>query len=159
VSPDADLRRRAIALLQDHHVMTLATFDGEAPWAAAVFYASDGLDLVFLSKPQTRHARHLAANARCAVTIQRDYSDWPQIKGIQAEGLCTELLGAEREHAIALYGQRFPLVGRAASAPPTIARALALVAWYRFRPRRLYLIDNSLGFGHRDELDCQEPGD
>lgn len=150
----AALRARALALLQDHHVMTLATHDGEWPWAAAVFYAHDDLDLIFLSKPQTRHARSLAANARCAVTIQHDYSDWPQIKGIQAEGLCSALQGDERERAIALYGQRFPLVARAGGAPLAIARALALVQWYRFRPQRLYVIDNTLGFGHRDELDC-----
>lgn len=149
------LRERAIALLQQHHVMTLATHADGLPWAAAVFYACDGLDLVFLSKPQTRHARQLAANPRCAVTIQHDYSDWPQIKGIQAEGQCCELQGAERERAIAIYGERFPLVGRAALAPPAIARALAQVGWYRFRPQRLFLIDNSLGFGHRDELDCE----
>lgn len=148
------LHARALALLAEHHVLTLATHDGQWPWAAAVFYAHDGLDLFFLSKPQTRHARNLAANPRCAVTIQHDYSDWPQIKGIQAEGDCTALQGAERERAIALYGQRFPLVARAGGAPLAIARALALVQWYRFRPQWLYVIDNTLGFGHRDELDC-----
>ncbi len=151
------LRERAQALLHDHHVLTLATQADGFPWAAAVFYACDGLDLIFLSKPQTRHARNLAQDPRCAVTIQRDYSDWPQIKGIQAEGLCHELQGAERERAVALYGQRFPLVGRAGGAPLAIARALALVAWYRFRPERLCVIDNSLGFGHRDELACAAP--
>lgn len=149
------LRARALTLLQAHHVMTLATFDGELPWAAAVFYAHEDLDLVFLSKPQTRHAQNLTRNPRCAVTIQQDYGDWPQIKGLQAEGVCEPLQGQAREQAIALYGRRFPLVGRAGAAPLAIARALSLVAWYRFRPQRLYLIDNSLGFGHRDELVCE----
>ena len=150
----ADLRARVEQLLQTHHVMTLATHDGQAPWAAAVFYAPDGLDLLFLSKSSTRHARGLAHDARCAVTIQRDYRDWPQITGIQAEGRCTELNGAERDRARAVYAQRFPLVGPAGGAPAKIAQALARVGWYRFRPQRLYLIDNALGFGHRDELDC-----
>ena len=154
--PRAAVRARALALLQEHHVMTLATYDGGRPWAAAVFYASQGLDLFFLSKPSTRHARDLARNPRCAVTIQRDYSDWPQIKGLQAEGRCSELQGEERTRAIACYGERFPLVARAGGAPLAIARALSLVAWYRFRPERLYLIDNTLGFGHRDELSGAE---
>lgn len=155
-APTGSVRERALALLQDHHVMTLATHDGQWPWAAAVFYAHEGLDLVFLSKPQTRHARNLAQDPRCAVTIQRDYSDWPQIKGLQAEGRCSELQGEERTRAIACYGERFPLVARAGGAPLAIARALSLVAWYRFRPERLYLIDNTLGFGHRDELSGAE---
>jgi uncharacterized protein YhbP (UPF0306 family) len=154
--PRAAVRARALALLQEHHVMTLATYDGGRPWAAAVFYASQGLDLFFLSKPSTRHARDLARNPRCAVTIQRDYSDWPQIKGIQAEGTSIELQGAEGERAIALYAQRFPLVGRGGGAPMAIARALSQVAWYRFRPERLYVIDNALGFGHRDALDGED---
>lgn len=149
----AALRERVLQLLQQHHVMTLATHGGHAPWAAAVFYAHDGLDLFFLSKPRSRHALDAAHDARCAVTIQRDYADWPQITGLQAEGLVTELHGAARDHARRLYGERFPVVGQCA--PAAIAQALALVSWYRFRPRRLYLIDNSLGFGHRDELDCE----
>lgn len=149
------LRERVVRLLQTHHVMTLATHDGRTPWAAAVFYAPDALDLVFLSKPGSRHGRNLAHDPRCAVTIQRDYSDWPQIAGIQAEGACAELQGAERARARALYGERFPVAGGAASIPAAIAQALARVRWYRFRPQRLYLIDNSLGFGHRDELDCE----
>lgn len=149
---NAALRERVQHLLQQHHVMTLATH-GHAPWAAAVFYAPDGLDLIFLSKPRSRHVQDLAHDARCAVTIQRDYTDWPQITGLQAEGLVNELHGAARDHARTLYARRFPVVG--GSAPAAIAQALALVGWYRFRPRRLYLIDNSLGFGHRDELDCE----
>jgi hypothetical protein len=44
------------AYLAGHHVMTLATQGGEGPWAAAVFYASDGASLIFLSAPNTRHA-------------------------------------------------------------------------------------------------------
>lgn len=149
----AALRERVQRLLQQHHVMTLATHGGHAPWAAAVFYAPDGLDLVFLSKPRSRHMQDVAHDARCAVTIQHDYTDWPQITGLQAEGLVAELHGTAREHARTLYGRRFPVVGR--SAPAAIAQALARVSWYRFRPQRLYLIDNSLGFGQRDELDCE----
>jgi len=27
------------------------------------------------------------------------------------------------------------------------------VRWYRLEPQRLYFIDNSRGFGHRDEIE------
>jgi uncharacterized protein YhbP (UPF0306 family) len=150
----AALRERVAEFLRAHHVMTLATQGEAGVWAAAVFFAADGLDLVFLSSPNSRHAQDLARDPRVAVTIQRDYADWPQITGIQAEGAVEALAGPSGDRARVLYGERFPVVGRAAGAPAAIAEALARVRWYRFKPRRLYLIDNRLGFGHRDELDC-----
>lgn len=150
-SPAARLQ----AFLQSHHVMTLATVGTDGPWAAAVFYAIEttpaGRALLFLSSPRSRHAEHLARDARVAVTIQRDYDDWPEITGVQAEGTVERIAGAAADAARARYAERFPLVARA---PARIAEALARVHWYRFVPLRLYLIDNRLGFGHRDEIDC-----
>lgn len=152
------LTDRVQRVLREHHVLTLATRDGDAVWAAALFYAHDGLDLYFLSKPGSRHAGNLARNPRCAATIQRDYDDWPRIVGIQAEGEVVTLDGDARAHARAVYTARFPFVGRLGGAPAAIAEALNQVHWYRFRPRRLYLIDNSLGFGHREEMECDGQG-
>jgi uncharacterized protein YhbP (UPF0306 family) len=133
--------------------MTLATWGPEGLWAAAVFYAADGFTLYFLSSPATRHARNLAASPRVSVTIQRDYDDWPSIKGIQLEGTVSELDGQSRAHARRLYGKRFSIVRAAAGAPIAIARALAKVKWYAIAPERLYFIDNAMGFGHRDEIE------
>ena len=139
--------------LAGHHVMTLATQGPDGPWAAAVFYAGDGCSLIFLSSPNTRHCRNLAFDARCAATIQEDCRDWTQIKGIQLEGRVIELQGDEERRAQALYGEKFPVVGPLAKVPPAIVKALAKVRWYRLVPERLHFIDNSKGFGHRDEID------
>jgi uncharacterized protein YhbP (UPF0306 family) len=141
------------AYLTGHHVMTLATQGGEGPWAAAVFYASDDASLIFLSAPNTRHCRNLALDSRCAATIQEDYREWSQIKGIQLEGRVVELQGDEEKRAVRLYGEKFPIVGAMASVPPAIVKALARVRWFRLIPERLHFIDNSQGFGHRDEID------
>lgn len=151
----AAAREAALAYLQTHHVMTLATHGSDGPWAAAVFYVSDGFTLYFLSAPASRHAAALAAQARVAITVQEDYADWPQIKGIQAEGLACEVSGDEEKRARRLYGDKYPVVGKLALAPAAIVKALAKVRWYRFVPERLYFIDNSAGFGHRDEIDCR----
>lgn len=152
---NAALHERVHQVLREHHVLTLATRDGESVWAAALFYAHEGLDLYFLSRPGTRHALNLVRAPQAAVTIQRDYDDWPRIVGLQAEGLVVQLDGDERAHARAVYAAKFPFVGRLGAAPAAIAEALNRVHWYRFTPQRLYLVDNSLGFGHRDELDCR----
>ncbi|NJD33967.1 MAG: pyridoxamine 5'-phosphate oxidase [Betaproteobacteria bacterium] len=139
--------------LARHHVMTLATHGAEGPWAAAVFYAAEGASLIFLSAPATRHCRNLAQDSRCAATIQEDYREWPEIKGIQLEGRVFELQGEEERRAQLLYGEKFPVVGPLAKVPPAIVKALARVRWYRLVPERLHFIDNSQGFGHRDEID------
>jgi uncharacterized protein YhbP (UPF0306 family) len=137
--------------LAGHNVMTLATQGSDGPWAAAVFYASEGSSLVFLSSPTSRHCCNLAQDARCAATIQEDYSDWAQIKGIQLEGRVLELQGEEQEHAQRLYAAKFP-VAAPADAPPAIREALARVRWYRLLPERIHFIDNSQGFGRREEF-------
>jgi uncharacterized protein len=138
--------------LKQHHVATLATSD-ESIWAAAVFYVNDGYTIYFLSSPTSRHCRNLARNARVALTIQEDYADWPEIKGVQLEGEASEISGSEEHHARLLYGQKFPVVGKLAQAPAAIVKAMAKVRWYKVVPTRLYFIDNSAGFGRRDEID------
>ncbi len=144
-----DVQQQALEYLAGHHVMTLATTGQEGVWAAAVFYASEGFDLLFLSAGHTRHAQDVATNAQVAVTIQENYQDWGEIKGIQCAGEVQLLSGVERETAVAIYTQKFPFLQQA---PPPIRAALGKVNWYRLRPRRLYFIDNSKGFGHRDEI-------
>jgi uncharacterized protein len=149
-SQDNEARRAALAYLVEHHVMTLATNGAEGVWAAAVFYASDGFDLYFLSAGHTRHGQNLAASGRAAAAIQEDYHDWPGIKGIQLEGVVTLLEGEARPAAIELYARKFPFIAN----PPDerMRMALAKVNWYRLRPERLYFIDNSKGLGHRDQV-------
>ncbi|MDP1610969.1 MAG: pyridoxamine 5'-phosphate oxidase family protein [Sulfuritalea sp.] len=149
----AALPRPVADYLAGHHVMTLATHGAEGPWAAAVFYASEGSSLIFLSAPNTRHCRNLAQDSRCAATIQEDYREWPEIKGIQLEGRVIELQGEEEKRAQQLYGEKFPVLGPLAKVPPAIVKALAKVRWYRLVPEHFYFIDNSQGFGHREEVD------
>ncbi len=152
-SPDRDLGQRVAAYLREHHVATLATVGGDGVWAAAVFYVNDGHTLYFLSSPTSRHCRNLAHSGRVAVTIQEDYADWPDIKGVQIEGTAAEISGTEEKQARLLYGKKFAVVGMLAQAPAAIVKAMAKVRWYKVVPQHLYFIDNSAGFGHRDEVD------
>jgi uncharacterized protein len=141
--------------LREHNVMTLATQGAEGVWAAAVFYANDGFTIYFLSAPNSRHCRNLLGNPRASAAVYADYSDWKDIKGVQMEGPVCVLAGADEEEARRVYGAKFPLVGKLEQAPDSIVKALAKVRWYRLIPERLYFIDNSAGFGHRDEIDLR----
>jgi uncharacterized protein YhbP (UPF0306 family) len=151
----AQRRDQALAYVAQHTVMSLATYGRQGLWAAAVFYANDGFDLYFLSAGHTRHGRNLSDTPRAAATIQENYVDWPTIQGIQLEGEVTLLSGRQRAAAIALYLARFSFLAQAGRA---LRAELSKVNWYRLRPDRLYFIDNSLGFGHRDEIDLPATG-
>jgi uncharacterized protein len=146
------LRDRTLAYLQNHQVATLATSGPEGVWAAAVFYVNDGFTLYFLSSPTSRHSLNLAACPRIAATIQEDYEDWRDIKGIQMEGIAVRIEGRDQVTAMAGYTLKFPVIRNALDAPAEILKALARIAWYRIQPTRLYFIDNSLGLGHGDEV-------
>jgi len=147
--PNHDSRQAALGYLVVHNVLTLATRQDDALWAAAVFYANDGFDLIFLSAPHTRHARHMATNPQVAGTVQEDYPSWEAIKGIQLAGKVRLLAGVEKAAGIARYQQKFPFL---ASAPALIQTALTEINWYRLTPHELYFVDNSQGFAHRDAI-------
>jgi len=153
---DSNVKNQILAYLKNHHVVTLATHGPQGLWAAAVFYASDGLNLYFLSSPNSRHSMNLAAASRVAATIQEDYKAWPEIKGIQLEGEAVRLEGLERAAALACYGAKFPLIGDLTQAPLEIAKAMSKVAWYKLVPETMHFIDNAQGFGHRESLRCGE---
>lgn len=146
---DHEPRELALDYLRQHQVMTLATVGVEGPWAAALFYVNSRFSLYFLSAGHTRHAQNIVGNPQAAATIQEDYKDWPSIKGIQLEGLVSQLQGRQRQQAQSLYEEKYPFIKNATS---QIRLGLARVNWYQLLPKNLYFIDNSKGLGHRDEI-------
>lgn len=146
------LRVHVLEYLGAHHVMTLATHGGSGPWAAAVFYVNESFTLYWLSAPTSRHSLDLARNPKVAATVHEDYADWPQIKGVQIEGLAAEIGGDEAERARALYGGKYPVIGNLSQTTAPIVAALAKASWYKLVPERVLFIDNSVAFGYREQL-------
>src|ERR1044072_2277953 len=108
-----DLRQQILDYLKNHNTMTLATCSAEAPWAATVFFASEGMSLYFFSSPESRHCQNLTVNQRVAVTVQEDYKDWRKIKGVQLEGRVDLVDGiGSKAKALAVYAVKFPEVIR-----------------------------------------------
>lgn len=136
--------------------MTVATMGPDGPAAAAVFYASRGIDLCFLSSPRSLHGRNIQAEPRVAVTIQGDCAEWSSIKGIQLSGVARVLEGGEADEARQLYTACFPEIEAAEGASGVLAGALRRIRWYWVTTMQLRFIDNSRGFGHRDEWSCEE---
>ncbi len=153
--------------------MTIATARDETPWAASVFYASDGFTLYFLSDPDSRHSKDITENPAVAVTVNEDYNDWRKIKGVQMEGKA-EVVATEDEmaKAVAAYVGKYSFTAaylKLMSSPfPKVAGyldkfldKLPLVPglpttftarFYKITPTRVRFIDNERSFGHHEEF-------
>ncbi|MBX7234115.1 MAG: pyridoxamine 5'-phosphate oxidase family protein [Caldilineales bacterium] len=145
--------------LTSHNTLSLATAGPDGtPHAAAVFYAvADDLTLYFLSEPKTLHAQHIGAGARVAGTIEANDQDWKSIRGLQLHGWAEPCSGIEEERARAVYAARFPFVARASDVSiATLAGPLSRARYYKLTPTWIRLIDNTLGFGHKEEWGVEE---
>ncbi|MGY8632005.1 pyridoxamine 5'-phosphate oxidase family protein [Bradyrhizobium sp. 14AA] len=148
-----NLAQRIARLLDENHVMTLATSSADGAHAASLFYARDNLSLIWVSESRTRHSRELDHNPRVAATIAPDTSDHGTICGIQAHGMAECIRDeTERSRLLAILVARYPFLAHIERGSPKISDALAKANVYRLHPARIVLIDNRLGFGHKEAL-------
>jgi len=155
MAKSGDIAARITAFLDAHHVMSLATCGSRGPHAANVFYARDGLSLLWVSERQTRHSKMLEVNPQVVATIAPDYRDFDEICGVQVFGAAHRISdAAERDHARRLLEARYPLVQHLSN-QPILKRMYAAAELYRFVPDKIVIIDNKRGFGHKDELDLE----
>ena len=156
-----DLRRCILDYLESHNVMTIASCQDNVPWAAAVFYASDGFDLYFFSNPRSRHGTYMAANPQVSAAIHEDYSDWREIRGIQLEGRAEQLRSLKLQARFwEVYQRKFPFVKQffhAGALRELLQTKLAGIRLYRIVPTTIWYLDNSRGFGHREMLEVPVP--
>jgi uncharacterized protein YhbP (UPF0306 family) len=148
------LRREIEAFLATYHVMSLATAaGGSAVHLASLFYALDGLALIWTSDPGVRHSLHLETNHEVAATVAPDCADFLAVRGVQIAGTACRLRGdAEIGRASRLMRARYAFLDQLASGPPALREAYAKAGFYRLDPERITLIDNARGFGHKATL-------
>jgi uncharacterized protein YhbP (UPF0306 family) len=149
-----ELKRQISIFLTAHHVMSLATVGSSGPHATSLFYACDGLALIWVSEIDTQHSREIEADPRVAATVAPDYSDFATIRGVQIIGAARRILAAdERIRHLAELEARYPFLEQLAAGPLKLRQAYAKTAVYRLRPARVVLIDNTKGFGHKETLE------
>lgn len=156
---EADLRPRLLAFLTAHSTMALATIGPtREPQVAPVFYAADAdLNLVFLSSPDSRHSQNLDREPRVAAAIYADGQAWQSIQGLQIEGTARPVEGMRASaRAARIFAVRFDflknlLADDAAGLPLELRGPVASSRFYSLKPAWIRLVDNSLGFGHREE--------
>ncbi len=151
---ETELGRRIGAFLAAHHVMSLATSGASGPHATNLFYACDGLALVWVSEPDRQHSREIEADPRVAATVAPDTSDFTAVCGVQIVGTARQIAAADaRLRLLAQLEARYPFLRQLAAGPPELRQAYARIAVYRLQPASIVLIDNSKGFGHKETLE------
>jgi hypothetical protein len=151
-------KNRARQFLNEISTLTLATSDGNVPWAATVFFAADSkFNLYFVSDHRTRHGRDMVGNPKVAATINPDCDNWHDVAGLQIHGTVSVVDGVERVKALAIYLKKFPQIDALFARPEgeheeTIAARLKAANFYRITPEMIRVIDNEQGFGYREEF-------
>ena len=162
-----DLRERLRDFMRHHTTMSLATVSAIGrPQSAAVFYAADDdFNLYFLSSPNSRHCVNLKQTPYAAATIHADGQAWQEIRGLQIEGTVDWVTGmGPTTRAAKVYVARFDFLKGLLDAAGEVSRdqgpdevitlsgALSGSRFLVLRPTWIRLIDNTLGFGHKEEI-------
>ncbi|MFI3316006.1 MAG: pyridoxamine 5'-phosphate oxidase family protein [Rikenellaceae bacterium] len=126
---------RIIKFIKRHHVLTLATSQGNAPYCANAFYAYDTTRnrLIFTSDASTKHGEQMIANNTVAASIVWETKLVGRIQGLQLTGSTTAADPKDRE----CYIKRFPYT------------ALAELHLWAIEPQMIKYTDNTLGFGKK----------
>ncbi len=147
-----EFKRRTIALLDQHRIMTIATNRPDGwPQATVVSYVNDGLIIYcVIGRDSQKHA-NIARDPRVSLAIANDYPQPLQIRGLSIAAraeISTD--PGEREHAQEILFKRYP---EYKIMPPPDPAELPLL---RITPQIVSLLDYSLGFGHTDLLQVTE---
>jgi uncharacterized protein YhbP (UPF0306 family) len=154
---NTNLGQRIGSFLAAHHVVSLATSGSSGPHATSLLYACDGLALVWVSEPDTRHSLEIGADPSVAATVAPDYLDFTAIRGVQIAGAARRIVAADgRMRHLAQLEARYPFLAQLAAGPLKLRQAYARTAVYRLQPARIVLIDNSKGFGHKETLELSQ---
>lgn len=82
--------KKITSFVKKHHVLTLATVDGEGmPYVANCFYAYDSQRnlFIFTSDTTTRHGEHMVAKPNVALSIPLETRVVGRVQGIQICGI------------------------------------------------------------------------
>lgn len=151
---DAAMRRKILALLDEHRIMTVATLRPDGwPQATTVGYVSEGLTLWFLCGLGSQKAGNLALDSRVSITIDHDTPDIMAITGLSMAARAHRVTDrTEAENVLRMLPLKYP---DAPPAPPGMRMpAPEEVALFRVVPEVISVIDYTQGFAHTDLVTC-----
>jgi len=149
---DEEIRKKILALLDQHRIMTIATNRPDGwPQATTVGYVNEGLTLYFLCGLQSQKAANLAHDNRVSLTIDHDTSDLMAITGLSMAARAHAVLDpAEAGKVLHRLALKYPEQACMPVPMPTPED----VRIFRVTPMVISVLDYSKGFGHTDLVAC-----
>ena len=149
---DNEIRRKILALLDQHRIMTVATLRPDGwPQATTVGYVNEGLVIYFLCGLNSQKAQNLARDDRLSLTIDHDTPDLMAITGLSMAARAQAITDrGEAERVLGLLPLKYP------DAPPLPMKTPnpEEVRLFRVTPIVVSVLDYSKGFGHTDLVTC-----
>jgi len=135
----AELDKRIVAFIQEHHVLTLATCFEEEAYCSSMFYVflEEESCFVFTSDKDTRHILDISHNLFVAGSIVLETEMVGRIQGLQFQGMVFEASNDFKKKAKKAYLNRFPYA--VLSSTPLWAIEITFAK----------LTNNKLGFGKK----------
>lgn len=149
---DDEIRRKILALLDQHRIMTVATLRPDGwPQATTVGYVNEGLTLYFLCGLDSQKAKNLARDDRLSLTIDHDTADLMAITGLSMAARAQAVDDrAEAEKVLRMLPLKYP----EAQPLPMKMPSPDEVRLFRVTPSVISVLDYSKGFGHTDLIVC-----
>jgi nitroimidazol reductase NimA-like FMN-containing flavoprotein (pyridoxamine 5'-phosphate oxidase superfamily) len=148
-SSGADPAAVATAVIESNRYMTLSTADGEGrPWATPVWFANDGREFIWISRPNARHSRNLAARPELAIVIFDSTVSPRDRQAVYVEAVAQELSEEERDRRIEVYSRQSVAAGLKPLTVSEVTRPAEL---------RLYCAVASRIFVLEDDVDHRIP--
>lgn len=149
---DDTIRKKILALLDQHRIMTVATLRPDGwPQATTVGYASEGLTLYFLCGLQSQKAANLARDDRVSITIDRDTPQVMEITGLSMAAHARPVTDdAEAQRVMGLLFSKYPEQAAFSLPMPKPSE----VRIFRVTPIVISVLDYTKGFAHTDLVHC-----
>jgi nitroimidazol reductase NimA-like FMN-containing flavoprotein (pyridoxamine 5'-phosphate oxidase superfamily) len=146
---DETIKRKILALLDQHRIMTLATVRPDGwPQATTVGYVNDGLTIYFLCGLQSQKAANIAKNNRVSLTIDHDTDQIMEITGLSMAARATAVTDrAEAERVIGMLPLKYPAQNTPLPMPMPKPEDVRI---FRLAPVVISVLDYAKGFGHTD---------
>jgi len=150
---DDEIRKKILALLDQHRIMTIATLRPDGwPQATTVGYVNEGLTLYFLCGVDSQKAANLAHDNRVSLTIDHDTPDLMAITGLSMAAHAQAVVDrAEASKVLQMLPLKYP---EPASPLPVKMPTPEDVRIFRVTPMVISVLDYSKGFGHTDLVTC-----
>lgn len=146
---EQSIKEFILNILANAKDLTLATMRPDGyPQATTVSFAFDDLVIYVAVGKDSQKAANIRQNNKISLTVNNDYTDWSQIKGLSMGGVAEVADDPQSmQSAAACLLARFPQAAEWAN-----SEQKNQVAFLKIRPQVISILDYTKGFGHTETV-------